>query len=594
MSDLEHSIGARYQVCIIPKRVAIPLLNFTRYMKSLITALLFILFCLASLCASDWPQEAGPLRHNFTPEDPGPVSWSEDRPDIAWQAYAGLGQSPVSVVGDRVYVLGAWREDADLSDGITPKEMDVLQKDNRWLDSEGNHLKFSGSLVYQGAVYLQCFALKDGARIWTQRMTQNSYVSILYSDRTTPLVHNGRVYAHTFDGHLGCFDAETGERYWQHDLRDFGLSEIRGKGGNWCSPLLVDGDKIVVNYQCGDPDNPKGKYSLMVTAFSPSNGERIWSSKPLSGGFRTTKTSINVGVIDGVETIVVPNGRYVQGLRADSGEIAWVFDVRAELPNPHGIEYDKKPFSYFYTNRLPLISGNRVINQLWLWYGQKGSRTYCFEVKDGKATLVWDTPDVISWQGDHIVHEGIFYAFDARFDRFNRWAEKGPNHQVAPRRDGVRQFQAYDIDSGSLMWSSSDLSHYTPRPIHMLKKSPELKEQVAALPKNLNELPYRELETYWRNDLILEDNMNMYKGEAEYIIAGKTLIAWFLGNRLEIAHLLPQGGLKPLAEWHFEGTTRNPTTPVYAHGHLLLRALDHRQGIAGGEGNLIAINLAAD
>jgi outer membrane protein assembly factor BamB len=58
---------------------------------------------------------------------------------------------------------------------------------------------------------------------------------------STVAVHDGLVYAAETGGYLHCFDARTGEGYWQHDL-----------GGSVCaSPYYVDG-KVFIGTTSGD------------------------------------------------------------------------------------------------------------------------------------------------------------------------------------------------------------------------------------------------------------------------------------------------------------------------------------------------------
>lgn len=50
-----------------------------------------------------------------------------------------------------------------------------------------------------------------------------------------PVVHDGLVFAADAPGFVNCFDAATGERHWQHDL----------KSNIWGSPLVADGKVYV-------------------------------------------------------------------------------------------------------------------------------------------------------------------------------------------------------------------------------------------------------------------------------------------------------------------------------------------------------------
>jgi outer membrane protein assembly factor BamB len=54
-------------------------------------------------------------------------------------------------------------------------------------------------------------------------------------------VHDGLVYATELDGYLHCLDAQTGQKYWEHDL----------KAAVWASPYYVDG-KVYIGTDGGD------------------------------------------------------------------------------------------------------------------------------------------------------------------------------------------------------------------------------------------------------------------------------------------------------------------------------------------------------
>src|SRR5262249_6666079 len=55
---------------------------------------------------------------------------------------------------------------------------------------------------------------------------------------STAAVHDGLAYISEEAGYLHCLDAQTGQKYWEHDF----------KAGVWGSPYYVDG-KI---YQCAE------------------------------------------------------------------------------------------------------------------------------------------------------------------------------------------------------------------------------------------------------------------------------------------------------------------------------------------------------
>src|SRR5262249_40206477 len=65
----------------------------------------------------------------------------------------------------------------------------------------------------------------------------------VYFGRTisTVAIHDGLLYAVDLDGYFQCLDAKTGQKYWEHDLKD----------GTWASPYYVDG-KVFLGTESGN------------------------------------------------------------------------------------------------------------------------------------------------------------------------------------------------------------------------------------------------------------------------------------------------------------------------------------------------------
>lgn len=79
---------------------------------------------------------------------------------------------------------------------------------------------------------LSCVDLATGGRVWESRLV----------DRTLSdaLIHDGLLYICDFSGHIDCFNADTGEHLWRHEM----------EAGAWCcSPVVVDGKVYVSNEQ---------------------------------------------------------------------------------------------------------------------------------------------------------------------------------------------------------------------------------------------------------------------------------------------------------------------------------------------------------
>jgi len=115
----------------------------------------------------------------------------------------------------------------------------------RWnqKSTEGPSEAIASPVVHQGRVYvsvgqspvhgpgqglLSCVDLATGRRVWASREVDRSLSDVV--------IHHGLLFAADFSGRLHCFDAGTGDLFWQHDL----------DGGVWTSsPLVVDGKVYV-------------------------------------------------------------------------------------------------------------------------------------------------------------------------------------------------------------------------------------------------------------------------------------------------------------------------------------------------------------
>jgi len=75
-----------------------------------------------------------------------------------------------------------------------------------------------------GKGLLSCIDAATGKKIWASRLVDRSIVNVA--------IHDGLLYISDFTGQLHCFDPDTGEHYWQHEL----------EAGVWhASPVVVNG-----------------------------------------------------------------------------------------------------------------------------------------------------------------------------------------------------------------------------------------------------------------------------------------------------------------------------------------------------------------
>ena len=78
---------------------------------------------------------------------------------------------------------------------------------------------------------------------------------------STTCVYNGLAFVPDFSGYLHCFDAETGQKYWTHDM----------EAAMWGSPLAIDG-KIYLGDEEGDVVIFEASKELKVIATNSVDG----------------------------------------------------------------------------------------------------------------------------------------------------------------------------------------------------------------------------------------------------------------------------------------------------------------------------------
>ncbi|MCK5174609.1 MAG: PQQ-like beta-propeller repeat protein [Planctomycetes bacterium] len=79
-----------------------------------------------------------------------------------------------------------------------------------------------------GQGMLSCIDAATGQMIWQSRKVDRTLSNVA--------IDNGLLFAADFTGRLHCFDADSGEHYWQHSL----------EAGPWsCSPAIIDGKVYV-------------------------------------------------------------------------------------------------------------------------------------------------------------------------------------------------------------------------------------------------------------------------------------------------------------------------------------------------------------
>jgi len=190
--------------------------------------------------AEDWPQWRGP-RGDGTWNGPELARrWPADGLKQVWKRPVGPAYSGIAVSGGRVYTL----------------DYDSERKRERVL----------------------CLDASTGRTLWTHDYAA-PYEKLSYGKgpRSTPTVHDGRVYTLGAVGHFHCLEAATGKVLWRHDLeRDF---QARRPTWGFAASPVIDGRRVIVHAALGQ----RGCYA----AFDRLTGKLIWKGGTDAAGYST-------------------------------------------------------------------------------------------------------------------------------------------------------------------------------------------------------------------------------------------------------------------------------------------------------------------
>ncbi len=387
-------------------------------------------------CGQDWPEFRGPERNGVSQERNLAESWPEAGPPILWQAPVGVGGGSCSILGDRVYVMGAL-QDPGQTDRRAPRRDSLL-----------------------------CLQVSDGKELWRTPIDEPTKERTYHSPHVTPTVVDGKVYTASRTGKLACIDAESGEVLWKVDTRKWVGGADHSFYGYSCSPLVLDG-RVYVYSRYGteefSPDELAGLLSAeeieelnqlepekrdrffwrkrtSILAYDARTGDRVWRSRPLIGSSRNDMASPVVGTFCGKRTIVWPTGTQLAGVDPADGKVLWQFDYARQF----GLEN----LGPSHCEVTPVIVGDLVIDNIW--NHRTTNRTYCVRIEAGGPRLVWQSPHLVSWYHSYVPWQGMLLGVD------NQGVHKGQGPALpATRPAGIGILQSYDLKSGELLWHTN-------------------------------------------------------------------------------------------------------------------------------------------
>ena len=331
---------------------------------------------------SDWPQWHGPNRDAKSDETGLLKQWPAGGPKLVWSADGiGSGFSQAVIADGVVYITGA---------------------------AGGN-----GS----------CSAFKlDGKRLWKTGYGRESgrWDRRFAGARTTPTVHDGRLYVLSANGLLSCLSIKDGAPLWEADLRKrFGARVLRW--GN-AESVLIDGDNVICT---------PGGNGAMLAALNRKTGKTVWTTRGLPGA----SSYCSPMLIERGKTrlIATMTSNHIIGVEAGTGKLLWKRGYR----NRHGnhpitpvyadgmfyftsgyglggvmleVSADGKTFTERWSEKRPDPCHGGVILLDGYIYGSaqsRGGKWFCVELKTGK--VMWEARIVRN--GTSVYADGLLYCY---------------------------------------------------------------------------------------------------------------------------------------------------------------------------------------
>ena len=295
------------------------------------------------LAGEDWPRWRGPRGDGTWHAPPLPATWPPNGLRKAWQAPIGGGYGGVSVSQGRVFVM------------------------DRQSDS-------------QNVERVLCWDAVNGALLWSHAYPVE-YAGVSYDNgpRSTPTVHQGRVYTLGAVGHLICLDALDGSVLWSKDLaRDF--SARVPLWGLSASPLVFEESLIVHSGAV-----PNG----CLIAFDLQTGNEHWRCLADDAGYATPLIIQRQGKPE----MITWTPSNVHGINPRTGDVLWTipFEVNfgTSIASPifqEGIAL----VSSYYDGSKAIQLGDLPTSAEVLWHDRRDLRGLMAQplYRDGHAFLL--------------------------------------------------------------------------------------------------------------------------------------------------------------------------------------------------------------
>lgn len=411
---------------------------------------------------AQWNQWGGPKRDFKVISSTLANEWPEGGPQKIWSRSLGDGYSSIAVDDGKLYTM--YRDGVD-------EIIIALRADNG--EMIWKH-QYSSSVVDENAKPDETdetkAAHKDDKDSKKEPKVKNKFETRYgVGPNSTPLVHNGKVYALGVNGHLHCLDQKSGKPIWSHDLvKDHGATYP--DYGFSSSPIVYKNSLIssVGGEGCG------------MMAFDLNSGSVIWKKQD----FINTYSSPIIISVDGQDQAVLLTDREVVGVNPSTGELLWRHEqVNQWKTNINTPIWDSKGYLY-------VTSG-----------GEGGSRVLKLTQKGGKTTVeeIWANKKMAIGQSNVVKIDDHYYGFAGGHNGAFLTAINARTGKISWRERGFKKSMMIHADNKLIILDEDgllSLAEATPESYKLLSKVELLKNVAWTIPTLVGKTLYvRDKET---------------------------------------------------------------------------------------------------
>ena len=233
------------------------------------------------LQAEIWPNYRG-AEGNGILNERIQLEWSKNEPNVLWRQYLNHGFSSITVANGKAFTQVRRRIDGE--DSEVCLALDLENGNELWATPVGPAGYASGPAGPSGG--------SDGPR-------------------STPVIHDDRVFVLSAQLGLSCLSIENGQVIWSKDLK----REYRGRIPKWANAAspVIDGDMLLLN---------TGASANSLLALRTADGEEVWRQ----GSEGSTYATPVCAEIHGIPQVIFLTRRGLVSVAPDSGDELWSYE----------------------------------------------------------------------------------------------------------------------------------------------------------------------------------------------------------------------------------------------------------------------------